>query len=324
MQTAWRSDFSSAILSTDDGDFIGWLRRDRWYENAYAEPIVAWVAQYRDVGASEPMLLTVVVDQDAADADDEARREHLLAEAENAIRTGPPTLPGPQWIPSVQRADEVDLLVEAWNAASDRVYQATKQIDSFSTDRIYIALTELLNWTVAIDDVVGTIWKKRVTDADKEVISLDVDTEIDAVIQQETAKFAAYGQTWLEPREGVFVAYRKRQQDGEPYPRWQHLLGLYRKNLDPRFFDGIRWIRGQMAHRGVIVAVDLKQWKPGAQPAWVWRPTVSIDHVTSGNATEMERLRAYDSRMAANSVLGTLNLIDELAETIEIVRRLIP
>lgn len=87
---------------------------------------------------------------------------------------------------------------------------------------------------------------------------------------------------------------------------------MKRKDLDPRFFNGLKWIRGQLAHRGVIVSVDLHQWKPGAKPSWLWRTSSGIDHQTTSN--EHWKMNDYDAMFGGKPVVGMLNVVTELAE----------
>lgn len=322
MEANWNADFTIAILSGEDGDLLGWLRLDHWYDVGARVPRLAWVAQYFNGAVAEPEVAVVLVDELGEPARDATRQEELAAAAHDAIAAGPPPLPPPQPAggPAIQGVAEIELLVDAWDASQSRLFRAANIDDESSRDRIYIALTELLNWTFTLDLVLSLLWK-HLDFATREAASQQVDAQVAAAIENNRTAFAKHGRTWVEPQSGIFAAARQRQGDHAPYPAWPLLLGMRRKDVDPRFFNGLKWVRGQAVHRGVIHAVDLRQWRPGAEPRWKWQPVCAIPHETTGKS--LLQLHDYEAVVAGRDVLGSLDLWDEWHDILEIFRNLL-
>ena len=67
----------------------------------------------------------------------------------------------------------------------------------------------------------------------------------------------------------------------------------------------------------MIEAVDLEQGRPGAEPRWRWQPSQRVDHATTERAAST-RLLDYDAVLASRDVVGSLNLVDALADAVEI------
>lgn len=104
------------------------------------------------------------------------------------------------WYPSAS-ADPTP----AWVADSveqDRVYEAAKRTDEHARHAVYIALTELLNWTYTLDSVLDAVWRKRLDATVKEQASKRVDAEIATVIQENHQRAVAHDETWTEPTQG--------------------------------------------------------------------------------------------------------------------------
>jgi hypothetical protein len=318
VQGRWNESFTAAMLTDAQGDLLGWLRLQEWYDAGSRTPRVAWVADYLGWNDDESMLAVLVDDGDQP-AGEQSRREALVAAAEQARDEGPPELPSPaaDGAPTVDdRIDELDLLVSAWSRAHDRLFLAAERDDAGAREEIYVALTELLNWTYTIDSVLDVIWRKRLDGNVKEDASKKVDQGVSKAIAANERLFAERGETYDEPTTGVVVAFRQREQDGEPYPSWSHVLGTMAQDVDPRIFNGLKWIRGQFVHRGVLHAVDLRQWRPGAEPRWKWRPSQELGRSASGK--DKESMADYDAVLAGVDVIGSLSLIDALADAVRI------
>jgi hypothetical protein len=128
VDAAWHENDKGAVLADEKGELVGWLRLDHWYATADAEPAVAWVADYIDYQGVQPMMQRVLVDGDGTPAASSQRRSELVHVAEAAIAAGPPTLSPPVWASAAQGRDEIDLLVDAWSDAQDRVFAAAARI----------------------------------------------------------------------------------------------------------------------------------------------------------------------------------------------------
>jgi hypothetical protein len=316
MHARWKDSATALLLDADE--IVGWLRIAPWYDDATsAAPREAWVADYYD-HACDPPVVQVLVDPDPRLADDPADREKLITAAAAAIEAGPPELPEPQLEPAARGRSELELLLHAWDDANGRLFTATRLRDEWAHERVYVALTEVLSWTYLLDRVLDEIWKRRLTPGTREAVSQEVDEAIADAIRNNAASLGA---KWVEPTTGVFGAYRRRGRDGRPYPSWSLAMGRMKLDLDPDFFRGLKWLRGQLVHRGVIRAVDLRQWRPGAEPRWKWKPANAIPHQTSGY--ERDNLRAYDAAVAGRDVLGSLSLVNELHEAATLFGRLL-
>jgi hypothetical protein len=49
VQADWNDGFTRALLTDDEGEIVGWLRLDRWYEDpSVRTPVITWVGEYLD------------------------------------------------------------------------------------------------------------------------------------------------------------------------------------------------------------------------------------------------------------------------------------
>lgn len=307
MNALWADDGLSAVLVDDVGNYTGRLLVNRWYEPGDQTPRLAWVAEYLD---DRELLSVFVADADAIP--DESGRGGLLSAARTAIAQGPPTLATPD-LPASDFGDELDLLFMAWGDAHQRLRSAAERTDEHAREHIYVALTELVSWTCTIDDVLQAVWK-GFSPAFREAKSVEVDQAVARVISRNKQQAKEHCQPYVEGPAGIFDAYRARRLSGKSYAYWSQLLALKHVDLDPRFLSGLKWIRGKFVHRGVLHAVDLRQWRPGVEPRWKWLPSSQTGQGAHGS--DKMKMENYDAVVAGKDVLGSLGLTGELLDTV--------
>jgi hypothetical protein len=75
-----------------------------------------------------------------------------------------------------------------------------------------------------------------------------------------------------------------------------------------KFFHALSWVRGQLIHAATSAPMDLRQFRPGAQPRWKWRESESFARGRPGDPGR----RAYDQVLAGRDVVGLLGHLSEL------------
>jgi hypothetical protein len=309
----WHEDGRSAALLNQAGGYQGRVYIGHWFEPGSREPLVAWLADSLTEGEMRPVFVAEALALPA-----EGERRELEEAARHAIAAGPPELDEPR-LPPKEFIDELDLLLMAWGDAHERLRAASKRTEEFVHELIYVALTETLSWVCTIDQVLRATWA-GFSPAFREQVSSEIDDAILAVTRANKARADDRGVAYSEPPASIFIAHKQRQQTNEPYGYWSQALALKQQDLDPRFLSGLHWMRGKLFHRGVLHAVDLRQWRPGAEPRWKWLPSSLITQ--SGQAQDRQRQADYDAVVAGKDVLGSLELGGVLLDTVWLFTRL--
>ena len=78
---------------------------------------------------------------------------------------------------------------------------------------------------------------------------------------------------------------------------------------------GFRWLAGKLLHHGPLSAVELVQWRTGAEPRWKWRTSDDIFSPPRPEQRASQR-QDYDRVVAGKDVVGGLRFND-LAYSVE-------
>lgn len=313
MEAIWTKDGHGAILLDAEGEYLARLKLDHWYHPGSRTPTVGWVVEY----LRESEMRNAFVAEGTGTP--EQRQRQALEDAARAVINAEPVDPLEPALPASEFGDELDLLLTAWGQASDRLETAARRPDDHARAFIYVALSEVLSWTCTIDQVLQATWDGFSPEY-REKVSAEVDAAVSDAIARAEAQAKARGVAYSEPPAAIFDAYRQRLRTGESYPYWSQALAIKLQDLDPRFLRGMHWVRGKFFHRGVLHAVDLRQWRPGAEPRWKWLPSAVVEHASHGR--DRERRADYDAVVAGKDVLGSMRLNGVLLDTVWLFTRL--
>lgn len=121
----------------------------------------------------------------------------------------------------------------------------------------------------------------------------------------------------------TFVAWAKSQRTNSGYRDWTIGLVVMSSGVSREELRGVRWLAGKMLHFGPLPAVELKQWRPGAEPRWKWRASPEIyPRSRARSERKSEDRQAYDRYLAGRDLVGTFNLFDALHATEFLAREL--
>lgn len=232
-------------------------------------------------------------------ADSPARRDALILAAEAAMAAPPPALPivasEPLPITADQWGEMLKSQIDSWGRAMGKLDEAAQSEDDWAPVLRYKAMQEALHWLYVVDSTFGVIWQ-QLTDQEREDLSVKAD--------ERAANAIAHNKEVrpdLDPRQdAVFASYYERQLTGETYRHWSDVLlaGVFHR----RFFQAIKWVRGQLSHAATPAPMELIQFREGAEPRWKW--TASQDFAR-GRPDEAGR-HAYDNVLSGNDVTGLL------------------
>jgi hypothetical protein len=302
----WRQDGLLAWLRTGDNDWLAHLAVEQWFEDHQREPAIAWVVSWLDPAAAEPTMLSAAIEIPALTADDPARQRYLVERAVSAMQT-PPNIPAPFAIPSPTPVDadewsaHLDLQLASWERAFGELLEATAPNATSGELGRYRSLAQLLEWTYAIDSSLSMLWQ-GLSEQTREQRSLDTDAQAQSAATQN----AVVGTTFDVSTDPAFAAFIQRQADRQPYKHWSdvYLAGAFQRE----FFLAIQWVRGQLIHAATSAPMDLRQFRPGAEPRWKWRESASF---ARGRANDAGR-RAYDAVLAERDVTGLVSHLSDV------------
>lgn len=248
-------------------------------------------------------MLRALVQIPARPAANERRREALLGAALRSMASGPPPLPIVRASrlsepPDYQnRFRQVELLIDAWDGANGTLGRVLRDDRAYPAQR-YIALSDMLARTYAVDRTLGKMWEQLPVDIRDDVSHWTDERAVRAIAHNTTSK-ERLGQMY-EPRTDIsFEAYFARLADSRPYPHWTG--PLLSGAIQEGFFRGLRWIRGQMTYFGVIDPIELWQYEAGIEPRWKWKDAAAITTGLSSNARERA---LYERLLAGSDVIG--------------------
>jgi hypothetical protein len=251
-------------------------------------------------------MLSAAIEIPALTADDAMRRQRLIERALAAMGA-PPVPPTPFAIPAPtpEDADEwsahLNLQLASWERAFGELLEATKPDESGGELGRYRSLAQTLDWTYALDSSLGMLWK-RLSDDIRERRSLETDARAHTAATHNAAVDASF-ELGSDP---AFAAYVRRQRDHQPYEHWSDVLlaGAFQR----QFFLAIQWVRGQLIHAATSAPMDLRQFRPGAEPRWKWRESGNFARGRTGDAGR----RAYDDVLAGHDVTGLLSHLSDV------------
>jgi hypothetical protein len=229
-----------------------------------------------------------------------SRKEALVLKAEAAMAAPPVVLPmmAPEPVPITadQWAEMIDAQIDSWDHAMEKLDEAARSEDKWAPALRYKALQEALHWLYVVDSTFGVIWL-QLTDQERENLSVNVD---------ERAAKAITNNKELRPdldpqQDAVFASYYERQLTGTTYRHWSDVLlaGAFHR----RFFQAIKWVRGQLSHAGTPAPMELVQFREGAQPRWKWAASRDF---ARGRPDDAGR-HAYDNVLSGHDVTGLLS-----------------
>lgn len=305
----------------EDGH-VGWLYQNRepigclrlvrdWHEPGERRPRAAWVVEWMD--ASSPIMQRGLVELDAQPATSDARMAELSERAGKVVAAGPLPTPPAFGIASTGMAtsselrDRIELTSHALQEAEGRLGVAARRDDEHASMHVAIALTEVLSWVRALDEVMTYAWNEHLSSEVREAASRSADAFI-----------ARQG----KGPSAVIQAFAVRQRARQPYPDWTLVLvgrGVYIARAE---LQGLRWLASKLLHFGPLPAMELRHWRAGEPPRWKWRRADDIFPRLMKEQQESQRAD-YDEHLAGRDVIGSLNLATVLIETEHLFFRLL-
>jgi hypothetical protein len=298
----WYRDGRVARLE-DAAGVRGFIRLiDDWYEHGSRSPQQAWVVEWMAEG--HDAMQRALVELDGVPAASKDQMATITEKANAVIDAGPPVEParfgaGTTGLRSrAELRDLIELTSHAVQAAAGRVSDAARRKDDYAVMQINTSSLEAVGWLRALDDLMqNVVWQQQLTDVVRERISLEVDERLAApgVAAQVLAEAAA------------------NRRVGQPYTYWTHALlskGVWLPRSELKAF---RWLAGKLLHHGPLSVVELRHWRVGQKPRWVWRAADAIFPPSLKEEREEQR-NAYTDFLAGRDVAGSLNLTTALIE----------
>jgi hypothetical protein len=301
----WRSDGRGGVVQ-EDGELVGFVALEDWYEPETREPRVAWVVQYMVPGVAA--MQRALLELDGEPATDEERAAELGTKAKAVVDQGAPPTPSPfGHAPTglgsnAEIRELIQLTNHALESAADRVMAAAQDQRPDAVMPLNVAVTEMMGWLRTLDELGALIWSEKLTTIQRESAARDADRFISS---PEAAPGLVSGE------------YAARQANGQPYRDWTiALLGAHIGGWIPREqLRGFRWLAGKVLHHGPLSAVELVQWRSGEPPRWKWRKADDIFPSSRPEQRPGQR-QDYDTEIAGKDVLGLLRF-NELAFGVE-------
>lgn len=302
----WSDDGLNALLQGRDGSWLAHLRVEQWYGDQQLEAELAWVASWLDPEHETPTMLSAAIERPAMTADTPVRRRKLI-EGALAVMADPPEVPAPfaAPAPTPRDADEwaahVELQLSCWDEAFGELMQACSQTGPAADYGRYRTLTQALEWAYSMDCSLGVLWQ-TLPGEEREQMSLETDERA-----RKAAEHNAAGRLPFDVEtDPAFAGYVRRLRDRQPYSHWGEVMlaGIFQA----RFFQALSWVRGQLIHAATSAPMDLRQFRPGAEPRWKWRESESF---ARGRPDDPGR-RVYDRMLAGHDVVGLLGHLTEV------------
>jgi hypothetical protein len=287
---------------------------DDWFEPGELEPRRAWVVEWIDPDDKTPMMHRALVELGGAPAEEESRREELVAKAEAVIAQGQPPQPagfGFAATGSETRAElfeSVKLTIYAVDTASGRVGRATRRKDEHAANALSVALVEMMAWLRGFDELMTHIWQHVLTAAIRERASQATDESL--------------GRRKEPPPSELIAEITARERNGTPFEDWTFALLAKGAYLSRNELQGLRWLAGKLLHFGPLPAAELRHWRAGAGPRWKWRAADEIFTSTLEEQRPNQRV-AYEKYLRGQDIAGTVSLITTLIEAEYLFYRLL-
>jgi len=235
IEISWRASPGGRIADVhEDQGFIGFVRMaNDWFDPDDLQQHVAWVVEWMAPGIE--VMQRGLVELGGVPASTMDREQELGAKARAVLAAGPPKEPeafgfGPT---GFETQDELRELIQltsfALQAAEARLFDAVRRSDEHAVAYINISAVELAGWVRALDYLMTSIWRERISNDDREQISLAVD-----------AALARPGIT-----SGIISdAQSRRARTGDPYDDWTIALlskGVFLPRRGPDGLEMARW-----------------------------------------------------------------------------------
>jgi len=285
-----------------------------WYEPGELEPQRAWVVEWVDPADDLLMMHRALVELGGTPAEEESRREELIAKAEAVIAQGKPPEPagfGFAATGSETRAElyeRIKLTIYAVDSASGRVSDAARRTDEHGASALSVALVEMMAWLRGLDELMTHVWQ--------DVLIPDVRERS----SQATDEFLNRRKEPL-PQE-LTTEITARERDGSPYKDWTFALLAKGAYLSRSELQGLRWLAGKLLHFGPLPAAELRHWRAGAGPRWKWRAADELFPPTLKEERPNQRT-AYEQHLRGRDIVGTVSLITTLIEAEYLFYRLL-
>jgi hypothetical protein len=319
-EITWAENGLSAYLRASEDAPDVRLRVEQWFPDQQLEGQPAWIASWLDPTQEETTMLEAPIEQPALVAEDNQRRQHLAKLAIEASRQPPPKIPepfaahGPTPKGAAEWADHHDLQLIAWDEAFGELINACGDMSETGELRRYRSLTQALDWAYALDSSLNLLWKRMLPEEVREEASKKTDERA-----QRAAKHNAESPlTFHLDTDPAFAGYVARLKDHRPYSHWGEVMlsGIFQA----QFFLAIGWVRGQLIHAATAAPLEMRQFRPGAEPRWKWRAS---EEFFRGRASDSGK-KAYEHLLAGNDVIGLLShLIDVFHEAGMYLRKLL-
>jgi hypothetical protein len=287
---------------------------DDWYEPGELEPRRAWVVEWVDPDDETPMMHRALVELGGAPAEEESRREELVAKAEAVIAQGKPPQPAGFGFAATgsetrtELFERVKLTIYAVDVASGRVGSAARRKDEHAANALSVALVEMMAWLRGLDELLTHIWQHVLTDAVRERASQATDESL--------------GRRKEPPPRELVAEIEARERNGSPYEDWTFALLAKGAYFSRNELNGLRWLAGKLLHFGPLPAAELRHWRAGAGPRWKWR---AADELFFSNLKEQRPIQraAYEKHLRGRDIVGTVSLITTLIEAEYLFYRLL-
>ncbi len=299
----WSDDGRTALLESEDGSWLAHLRVEQWYADQELDPELAWIASWLDPDAQTPTMLSAAVERPALTADTPERQHELIAGALAAM-ADPPAVPAPFAAPAPIPGDadewaaHLELQLNCWSTAFDELMQACRDTGPAADYVRYRTLTQALDWAYAMNSSLGVLWKS-LPPAERKRASLETDERA-----RKAAAHNAAGQLPFEVEtDPAFAGYVRRLKDHEPYSHWGEVIlaGIFQA----RFFHALAWVRGQLIHAATSAPMDLRQFRPGAEPRWKWRIRASCSSAEGRTTPAVAPTTGSSPAMTSSGFLAT-------------------
>lgn len=319
VQASWSDDGLNAVIQSTEGSWIAHLRVEQWYADQQVEAELAWVASWLDPDAEKPTMLSAAIERPALTADDIERRRDLVQLA-LAVIDHPPETPVPfaAPAPTPEGADEwaqhLGLQHGCWEEAFDELMEACKDMGRAGEFKRYRTLTQALDWAYAMDNSLSLLWRSLPEEV-REEASLETDERARKAAERNAAGMLPFN----VETDPAFAGYVRRLRDHQPYTHWGEVMlaGIFQA----QFFQALSWVRGQLIHAATSAPMDLRQFRPGAEPRWKWRGSGLF---ARGRSRDPGR-RLYDRLLAEHDVVGLLSHLGAVFFKAEMeLRRRIP
>jgi hypothetical protein len=209
--------------------------------------------------------------------------------------------------------------MDAWDTSRSELTAALRETEGpAGSFRRYLALSDTLARTYTVDRTLQGMWVDVPPDL-REDASIRADLQAVRAIEHNTEVLSRFGRNYDPTSDSSFEAYFQRRRDARPYPHWSgHILS---GSLQEGFFNGLRWIRGQITYRGVIDPIELWQYEDGVAPRWKWKDATAVTTRLSSNRDQRKQ---YERFQAGRDVEGQLsNLLEVFWEVKWSLRKLL-